>query len=400
MAGAAGSVTATSSSSLIYHVPAGGGLIGGGRAFDIGGSGTGVPVTRQLTTPQTTTFYAGFLMKVWGNPNTEDIYTIAFNNSPSDTANGFNCGIRGVVSGNQTYYFIRKGTGTPPPGMLASLSGSITSTRYLVLKVEKTGAGNFNKVTGWVNPGTNAEVILPNGDLQLLTDLGIGSIFQVNVRASGVDSGDKCTIDALTLTKTFAGLMSLRARSGQRAAGAVDSSGGGAQWQRERAGVRAGSRTGPIHHQLRHCARGQRKLPLEHARRVAIDRAKRRRVGPRSGGVGGWSERGLYRQRRGLGANPGGGQCDGAPTLRLPQRDAAHECLCATLHLDAHVGAGCDSRAHPQLRLGGGAVSVAAKPGRRGGGQSSGGPQRLPAATALEHEHRCAEVHPDDHDRE
>ncbi len=213
VAGAAGSVTATSSASTIFNVPAGGSMVGAGRSIDIAGSGTGVPATRQLTTPPTGTFYVGLLMKTWGNPNTGDTYSLALTNSASDTSNGLNFGIRGLPSGGGAYYFIGKGITTPSGGgdangAWASATGSITDTRYLVLKVEKTGTGNYNKVTGWVNPTTNAESAFPNGQMQLIQDLGIASISSLNLRASGVDAGDKTTIDSLTLTKTFSDLMS------------------------------------------------------------------------------------------------------------------------------------------------------------------------------------------------
>lgn len=212
VAGLAGSVTATSVGTTIFVVPSGGAMIGGGRSVNIAGSGAGVPVTRQLTTAQTGTFYVGLLMKLSGNPNTGDTYALSLTNSATDTANGFNFGVTGLPSsGAYGYYFIGKGTSLPASGLAAdewiNASGYVTDTRYLVLKVEKTGAGNYNKVTGWVNPATNAETAQPNGQMQLIQDLGIASISSVNLRASGVDVGDTTSIDSLGLTKTFADLM-------------------------------------------------------------------------------------------------------------------------------------------------------------------------------------------------
>jgi hypothetical protein len=211
VAGAAGTLTATVTASTIFVVPAGGAMIGGVKDVDIAGTGAGVPATRQLTTAQTGTFYMGLLMKVSGNPNTGDTYAVALTNSSSDTTNGINVGLRGQPTGGATYFFIDKGTSVPTAGAgnteLVSATGVVTDTRYLVLKIEKTGAGNYNKVTGWVNPATNAETAFPNGQMQLILDLGISSISSVNLRASGVDADDITTIDSLALTKTFADLM-------------------------------------------------------------------------------------------------------------------------------------------------------------------------------------------------
>ncbi len=212
VAGAAGAVTATTVGSTIFVVPDGGAMIGGGKSVDIVGTGAGVPATRQLTAPQTGTFYVGLLIKLAGNPNTGDTTAVSLTNSATDTTNGINFGVTGLPSsGFYGYYFLGKGTSVPAENLAQdewiSASGYVTDTRYLVLKIEKTGAGNYNKVTGWVNPATNAETAAPNGQMQLIQDLGITSISSVNLRASGLDSGDKTTIDSLALTKTFADLM-------------------------------------------------------------------------------------------------------------------------------------------------------------------------------------------------
>jgi hypothetical protein len=44
-----------------------------------------VPATRQLSTARTGTFYVGCLMKFSGTLNTEDIYTVGFGGSATDT---------------------------------------------------------------------------------------------------------------------------------------------------------------------------------------------------------------------------------------------------------------------------------------------------------------------------
>ena len=142
VAGAASTVTNNSDGTVIYAVPNGGGLIGGGRSVKITGSGAGIPATRALTIPQTNTFYAGFLIDVSGNPNTGDTYALYLNNSATDTTNGVNAGLRGDPA-NGAYFFLGKGITAPGSGTLASGSGTITDTRYLVLKIEKTAAGKM-----------------------------------------------------------------------------------------------------------------------------------------------------------------------------------------------------------------------------------------------------------------
>ncbi len=202
--GLASGVTATVATAPVDFTPMGANAVGGRNSLTIAGSATGVPATRQLATPRTGTFYLGCLMKFGGVLNTDDIYTVGLGANAADTGNGFNFGFRGVAAGAAHYYFIRKGTGTPPAGPLLSDSGAITDTRYIVLKIEKTGGGNYNKVIGWINPYTMSEAMNPGGDLSLAADLGTASLSHVILRASGVDGGDNCGIDHLALGTDFA----------------------------------------------------------------------------------------------------------------------------------------------------------------------------------------------------
>lgn len=212
---AAPSGTATSlGANPISRTPAGGSAVGGGNYVEINGSGTLLPAKRQLLNPITGTFYVGFLIRFSQAPNTSDNYHFGFSDRPDNTANGFNMGFNGVASGAASYYYARKGTGTPSlQGPLLSANGGNTATNYLVFKVEKIGGTNYNRITGWVNPSTNAEATNANGSIiaagtwQLSVDSGISSVSDVYFRASGADSDDFCRFDGLAFATSFADLM-------------------------------------------------------------------------------------------------------------------------------------------------------------------------------------------------
>ena len=191
------------------YTPAGGTLIpGGSNSVDTAtGGGTGMPiVARQLFTPQTGTFYAACAMRFQvGNVNTGDLFGFCLNSDPASLAYGVQVGYYGDPGGSPNNSLLYLQNGVAP--MLSSPSSSRNGVHYLVVKVEKTGTGNYNKVTLWADPGATDETTQPNGDVQLTNDLGIASINQISFFGQNLDSGDRCRFDSLALATTFADLM-------------------------------------------------------------------------------------------------------------------------------------------------------------------------------------------------
>ena len=152
-----GSAPAVSSTTTLIYTPPGGSPVGGGNTVLVG-NGTGHPAIRQIYAPITNTFYAAVLTK-WnaGTLNSGDGSFVCLTDSESNTNNGVIFGINGPVATGIT---IRKGVA----GTAVSKSMATATTYYLVLKVEKTGAGNYDKVTCWINPTTQSERFDPDGD--------------------------------------------------------------------------------------------------------------------------------------------------------------------------------------------------------------------------------------------
>jgi len=201
-----GVVTDSFGTTDMDYTPVGGTLIPGGtNSVDLTSGGSGTPVVaRQLFLPQTGTFYAACAVRFeTGNVNTGDMFGFCLNNDPASMAAGVNIGYYGnPTTGN--LFFVRAGINTPTDGTTVSSRNGI---HYLVVKVEKTGTGNYNKVTLWTDPAAGDDTKSPNGDFQLTTDLGISSIQQVGIFGQNLDSGDRCRVDSLALATTFADLM-------------------------------------------------------------------------------------------------------------------------------------------------------------------------------------------------
>lgn len=212
-----GIVVGTVVSTPISFTPALGNTLGGGNAVDLTlatSAGSGVAAFRGLFAPQAGTIYVAALLKFTGTMNTDDAFAINLSELPGNITNGFGFGFRGLTTATGHHFFIRKGEVTPTGstqsgyGPKMSLFSASTGTHYLVVKVEKTVAGgNYNKVTGWINPGSNSEVTLPNGNMQLNGDLGLAAISQVHLGEDNVDTGDSTRVDALALATSFADLM-------------------------------------------------------------------------------------------------------------------------------------------------------------------------------------------------
>ena len=209
--GAALNVTVTNSTGTgdMDYTPVGGTLIAGKtNSVDTASGGTGMPiVARQLFLPQTGIFYAACALRFQtGNVNTGDTFGFCLNNDPVSLAYGVQVGYYGDPGGsaNNSLLYLQTGVAT----MASTPSNSRNGIHYLVVKVEKTGTGNYNKVTLWADPAANSETTKPNGDVQLSTDLGISSISQISFFGQGLDSGDRCRFDSLALATTFAELMS------------------------------------------------------------------------------------------------------------------------------------------------------------------------------------------------
>lgn len=203
-AGPSASVTAYSTTATLAYTPPGGSPVGGGKTIEVGGTGTGIPAFRQIYNPVTDTFYVGALVKWNGTLNSGDGVTIFLTDNETNTSNGFNFGLLGIWSTYGTS--VRKGTGNPVTGAYKSLPTQ-TGTYYMVLKVEKTGGGNFDKVTGWINPTMDSEATNSNGNIRLIADSGVSSVSHVILRGQGLDSGDSTRIESLALATAYADLM-------------------------------------------------------------------------------------------------------------------------------------------------------------------------------------------------
>ncbi len=189
-------------------------LIGGGQSVELKSTiqtRSGLPVaSRALEIPQSSTLYAGCVMRfVESNFFTTDDTVGLCLNDAAGVAAGVNFGFQGRVEGG-AFFFLRKGTADPAVGpLMKSFAGGEFGAHYLVVKLEKVASGNFNKVTLWIDPRPDSEQIQPNGDMQLLEDLGVSSISQVHFLAQKLDKTglDRGRMDGLALTTSFADLM-------------------------------------------------------------------------------------------------------------------------------------------------------------------------------------------------
>ncbi len=203
-AGVAGTVTSVSSTTTLSYTPAGGSAVGGGNTVVVASTnttGTGIPAFRQIYAPITNTFYVGAMMK-WnaGTLNTGDGAFFILTDNATNTSNGVLFGIQGPVA---TGTMIRKGIA----GSFTNKSIATATTYYMVLKVEKTGAGNYDKVTAWVNPTASSEATNSAGDLPLNVDLGVSSVSHVLLRGLSLEVGKSVRFESLALATTYADLM-------------------------------------------------------------------------------------------------------------------------------------------------------------------------------------------------
>ena len=202
-AGVAGAVTSVSSVTTLSYTPAGGTAVGGGNTVVVASTATstGIPAFRQIYNPITNTFYVAAMMK-WnaGTLNTGDGAFFILTDNATNTSNGVLFGIQGPVA---TGTMIRKGIS----GSFTNKSIATATTYYMVLKVEKTGAGNYDKVTAWVNPTASSEATNSLGDLALNLDLGVSSVSHVILRGLSLEVGKSVRFDSLALATAYADLM-------------------------------------------------------------------------------------------------------------------------------------------------------------------------------------------------
>ena len=208
------SVAANVTNTSLSFTPSGGLTVGGGNSLSIAGTGTGIVVSRQLYAPQANTFYAGMLVAWDINGGTSALNSgnslaLFLTDSGTNVANGFNFGLYGIWSTYGTS--LRVGTNTPAAGAYKALTTQY-GTNYIVVKVEKAGFGNYNKITGWVNPTCNSEATNSAGDFQLLADSGVSNVTTLVFRAGGFNTTppngpDFTRVDAVTVATTFADLM-------------------------------------------------------------------------------------------------------------------------------------------------------------------------------------------------
>ena len=186
---------------LSYSVPGGGTVNGGSSALQLTGNNN-AQIARSISTAQTGDVYFSFLYRQSGGIlNTDDMMLFWFDNNT--TLSGIQNGVPNIgVKGNN-------GTGAGPEDFVSRVTvgfpeystAFVPGTDFFIVgRLFKTGAGNYDSFSLWVNPSFG-DAGTPD-----ITSTAAGtssSFLRLGIRSANQDAADILNVDEFTAGTTW-----------------------------------------------------------------------------------------------------------------------------------------------------------------------------------------------------
>jgi hypothetical protein len=179
-----------------------------GTGFTVGGgtksgqitslTGTAVDdVFDRQFTAQTGPVYFSLLFQAAAGLDSSDFVTFMLNNDTNYNNTGA-LGLRND-SGSENGFFARLRT-TSDSNYKTNTQGVGGTTYFLVGKLYKSGAGNYDRIDFWLNPTSLTE---PAATVTGSKDIGTSSVSYLTCRVSGMEVGDQFQFDELRIGTTW-----------------------------------------------------------------------------------------------------------------------------------------------------------------------------------------------------
>lgn len=151
-------------------------------------------------TAQTGTVYFSFLFRVESGAGADDFIQFSLNNDTSITNSG-SIGDLSNVSGTNLFAS-RIGGISGGTSVNSTTSATGATTFFLVGKISKTSAGNYNRMELFVNPATLTEPGVVSATQN--ADSGTAAISYFTLRISNIETDDQYRFDELRIGTTWA----------------------------------------------------------------------------------------------------------------------------------------------------------------------------------------------------